>query len=186
MGSERAESPVLARARAGRADRLRSRARPVRRRAARRRAARHARHAARLASGVTLETLALASRLVSRELDHHDPVPGRYTLEVTSPGVERALRTPAHFQREIGKAVAIRLSDVGHDDRRSPACSSPPTTRRPPCGVDGPGGAGRADGPVLPDRSGQHRLRVGLGPPGEGAAPKRSQPARSARRKENS
>ena len=46
------------------------------------------------ASGVTLDDLALASRLVSRELDHHDPVPGHYTLEVTSPGVERALRTP--------------------------------------------------------------------------------------------
>src|SRR5262245_11715523 len=68
--------------------------------------------------GITLETLALASRLVSRELDHHDPIPGRYTLEVTSPGVERALRTPAHFRREIGKVVAIRLSDVGHDERR--------------------------------------------------------------------
>ena len=68
--------------------------------------------------GVTLDTLALASRLVSRELDHHDPVPGHYTLEVSSPGVERTLRTPAHFQREVGKVVAIRLADVGHDDRR--------------------------------------------------------------------
>jgi ribosome maturation factor RimP len=68
--------------------------------------------------GVTLDDLALASRLVSRELDHHDPVPGRYTLEVTSPGVERPLRTPDHFRREVGKVVAIRLSDVGHDERR--------------------------------------------------------------------
>jgi len=68
--------------------------------------------------GVTLDDLALASRLVSRELDHEDPVPGRYTLEVTSPGIERALRTPAHFQRELGKVVAIRLTDVGHEDRR--------------------------------------------------------------------
>ena len=69
-------------------------------------------------SGVTLDDLALASRLVSRELDHHDPVPGRYTLEVTSPGVERPLRTPEHFRREVGKVVAIRLADVGHDERR--------------------------------------------------------------------
>ena len=69
-------------------------------------------------TGVLLDDLALASRLVSRELDHEDPVPGHYTLEVTSPGVERALRTPAHFRREIGKVVAIRLSDVGHDERR--------------------------------------------------------------------
>src|SRR6185436_20638458 len=68
--------------------------------------------------GVTLDDLALASRLVSRELDEHDPVPGRYTLEVTSPGVERALRTPAHFVREVGKVVSIRLAYVGHDDRR--------------------------------------------------------------------
>ncbi len=68
--------------------------------------------------GVTLDDLALASRLVSRELDHHDPIPGRYTLEVTSPGLERPLRTPRHFQREVGKVVAIRLADVGHDDRR--------------------------------------------------------------------
>ena len=57
-------------------------------------------------AGVTLDELALASRLVSRELDQADPIPGRYTLEVTSPGVERALRTPAHFQRELGKVVA--------------------------------------------------------------------------------
>ena len=68
--------------------------------------------------GVTLDDLALASRLVSRELDAQDPVPGHYTLEVTSPGIERSLRTPAHFQREVGKPVAIRLSDVTADQRR--------------------------------------------------------------------
>jgi ribosome maturation factor RimP len=68
--------------------------------------------------GVDLDTLALATRLVSRELDHADPVPGRYTLEVTSPGVERSLRTPAHFRREIGKTVNVRLADVAGDDRR--------------------------------------------------------------------
>ncbi len=69
-------------------------------------------------SGVSLDTLALASRLVSKELDQHDPIPSRYTLEVTSPGVERTLRTPAHFQREIGKPVNIRLSDVEAAERR--------------------------------------------------------------------
>ena len=70
------------------------------------------------AQGVSLDDLALASRLISRALDEDDPVPGRYTLEVTSPGVERSLRTPAHFQREVGKVVAIRLADVGSEDRR--------------------------------------------------------------------
>ena len=69
-------------------------------------------------SGVSLDSLALATRLVSRELDHEDPVPGRYTLEVTSPGVERTLRTPAHFQREVGKTINIRLRDVDSSDRR--------------------------------------------------------------------
>jgi ribosome maturation factor RimP len=68
--------------------------------------------------GVDLDALALATRLLSRELDHVDPVPGRYTLEVTSPGVERSLRTPAHFQREIGKTVAVRLNDVTATERR--------------------------------------------------------------------
>ena len=67
---------------------------------------------------IDLEQLSLATRLISRELDHADPVPGRYTLEVTSPGVERSLRTPAHFRREVGQVVAIRLADVGHEDRR--------------------------------------------------------------------
>ncbi len=70
------------------------------------------------AGGVNLDTIALATRLISRELDHCDPLPGRYTLEVTSPGVERSLRTPEHFQREIGKTVAIRLSEVASDQRR--------------------------------------------------------------------
>lgn len=59
--------------------------------------------------GVDLDQIALATRLVSREFDHHDPVPGRYTLEVTSPGLERTLRTAAHFQREIGATVNVRL-----------------------------------------------------------------------------
>ncbi len=69
-------------------------------------------------AGVTLDILSLASRLVSKELDAHDPIPSRYTLEVTSPGVERPLRTPEHFRREAGKDVAIRLHDAAGDDRR--------------------------------------------------------------------
>jgi ribosome maturation factor RimP len=69
-------------------------------------------------TGVDMDKLALATRLISREMDHHDPMPGRYTLEVTSPGVERTLRTPAHFQREIGKTVQVRLADTTVDQRR--------------------------------------------------------------------
>jgi len=69
-------------------------------------------------SSVDMEQLALATRLISRQLDHDDPVPGHYTLEVTSPGVERSLRTPAHFQREVGKAINVRLANVEAEQRR--------------------------------------------------------------------
>jgi len=68
--------------------------------------------------GVDIDQLALVTRLVSRDLDHHDPVPGHYTLEVTSPGLERMLRTTAHFQREVGKTVNVRLRDTAGADRR--------------------------------------------------------------------
>lgn len=62
-------------------------------------------------SGVDIDQIALVTRLLGRELDHdEDAVPGRFTLEVTSPGLERTLRTPHHFQREVGKNVSVRLA----------------------------------------------------------------------------
>jgi len=70
------------------------------------------------AGGVDLDTLSLVSRLVSRELDHADPVPGTYTLEVSSPGIERALRRPEHFSGVLGRTVTVRLRDVTNDARR--------------------------------------------------------------------
>jgi len=69
--------------------------------------------------GVDLDTIALATRIVSRQLDHDDPIPGRYTLEVTSPGIERALRTPEHFERAIGEVVNIRTHPDVDGDRRA-------------------------------------------------------------------
>ena len=69
-------------------------------------------------NGITLDTLSLATRLISREMDHEDPIAGHYTLEVTSPGLERPLRTPAHFQREVGKVITVRLRDSTADPRR--------------------------------------------------------------------
>jgi ribosome maturation factor RimP len=68
--------------------------------------------------GVTLDQLALVTRLIGRDLDHHDPIPSHYTLEVSSPGLERNLRTPTHFQREIGKSVTIRLRTQLDGQRR--------------------------------------------------------------------
>ena len=68
--------------------------------------------------GVSLDNIALITRLVSREFDHSDPIPGHYTLEVSSPGLERTLREPRHFQREVGKSVAVRLESPLNGERR--------------------------------------------------------------------
>jgi ribosome maturation factor RimP len=70
------------------------------------------------AGGVDLDTIALVTRLLGRELDHADPVPGRYHLEVSSPGLERTLRTPAHFRGAIGETVAVRTTSGADDERR--------------------------------------------------------------------
>jgi ribosome maturation factor RimP len=68
--------------------------------------------------GVDIDTLALVTRMISRDFDHDDPMPGHYTLEVTSPGLERSLRTPAHFDRAVGTTVSVRLRDTAGADRR--------------------------------------------------------------------
>ena len=68
--------------------------------------------------GVDLDTISDASRLVSEALDRTDVVPGRYVLEVSSPGVERPLRTPEHFRRFVGTTVAVRTRPGTDGDRR--------------------------------------------------------------------
>jgi ribosome maturation factor RimP len=71
------------------------------------------------AGGVDMESISLATRLISRELDHQDPINGHYTLEVSSPGLERNLRTPSHFQRIIGWKVNVRTNANVAGDRRA-------------------------------------------------------------------
>jgi ribosome maturation factor RimP len=68
--------------------------------------------------GVDLETLGEVSRAVSAALDEIDPLPGRYTLAVSSPGLERRLRTPAHFIRAVGEAVTVRVHGGTAEVRR--------------------------------------------------------------------
>ena len=58
--------------------------------------------------GVDVEALARLSRSVGRALDEHDLIGGRYTLEVSSPGLERPLRTPDHFRRAAGSEVRVK------------------------------------------------------------------------------
>jgi ribosome maturation factor RimP len=68
--------------------------------------------------GVDLEALTDANRAVSTVLDELDPIPGRYTLEVSSPGVERTLRTPAHFVKAVGETVTVKTRPQVPGDRR--------------------------------------------------------------------
>jgi ribosome maturation factor RimP len=67
--------------------------------------------------GINLDELGDATRDVSAALDEIDPIPGRYTLSVSSPGLERRLRTPVHFARAVGEKVTIRV-DAGTADVR--------------------------------------------------------------------
>src|SRR5687768_6886659 len=57
--------------------------------------------------GVDVDTLTEATRAVSHLLDELDPIGGHYTLEVSSPGLERPLRTAAHFRRAVGAEVTV-------------------------------------------------------------------------------
>src|SRR5688500_13481852 len=58
--------------------------------------------------GIDLEAITRCSEQIADVLDAHDPVPGRYTLEVSSPGLERPLRTAAQFRRFVGTTVNVK------------------------------------------------------------------------------
>ena len=68
--------------------------------------------------GPSVDDLGRVSRQLSELLDAQDIVEGSYTLEVSSPGINRPLKKPEHFQRFIGKRVRIRTGDM-IDGRRS-------------------------------------------------------------------
>ncbi|HVL90875.1 MAG TPA: ribosome maturation factor RimP [Actinomycetota bacterium] len=60
--------------------------------------------------GIDLETCAKVSEELSRLMDADDPIPGRYTLEVTSPGADRPLRTARDFRRNEGRTVRVVMA----------------------------------------------------------------------------
>jgi ribosome maturation factor RimP len=68
--------------------------------------------------GVTVDDCAAVSRQLSAILDVEDPFPGSYTLEVSSPGLDRPLVTPADFRRFQGEVVKVRLLNA-LDGRRN-------------------------------------------------------------------
>lgn len=69
-------------------------------------------------AGIDLGAITKATHLISPLLDEHDPIPGRYTLEVTSPGLERKLRTPAHYRRFVGTTVNVKTNPGVEGERR--------------------------------------------------------------------
>jgi ribosome maturation factor RimP len=67
---------------------------------------------------VTLEDCADVSRDASSVLDVEDLIPHQYHLEVSTPGLERKLRTPADFQRFAGKVAKIKLARPSPDGQK--------------------------------------------------------------------
>jgi len=68
--------------------------------------------------GVSFSDCEEMSRDLSAVLDVEDPVPCAFTLEVSSPGLDRPLRTPEHFSRYVGQKAKVRL-ERGSDGRRN-------------------------------------------------------------------
>ena len=69
------------------------------------------------ADGINVDDCARVSRQVSAILDVEDPIPGEYMLDVSSPGVERRLFKPEHFNVCKGEKVQITLRQA-FDGRR--------------------------------------------------------------------
>ncbi len=67
--------------------------------------------------GVTVDDCARASHQFSAILDVEDPIPGQYTLEVSSPGLDRPLTRVRHFQAVIGRQIRVK-TEVAVEGRR--------------------------------------------------------------------
>jgi ribosome maturation factor RimP len=61
------------------------------------------------AGGIDVEDCALVSRQLSAVLDVEDPIPGQYTLEVSSPGLDRPLVRREDFERFMGALIKVRM-----------------------------------------------------------------------------
>lgn len=60
--------------------------------------------------GIDLDTVAEVSEEISRGLDLRDPIAGRYMLEVSTPGLERNLKSAEHFKLSVGRAVVVKTT----------------------------------------------------------------------------
>lgn len=69
-------------------------------------------------NGVGVEDCAKASRQFSAILDVEDPISNKYTLEVSSPGMDRPLAKPLHFKAVVGQNVKIKMTTLVNGRRR--------------------------------------------------------------------
>jgi len=69
-------------------------------------------------NGVTVTDCSKASRQFSAILDVADPIANRYTLEVSSPGMDRPLAKPEHFKKVVGSDVKIKMTVLVNGRRR--------------------------------------------------------------------
>lgn len=67
--------------------------------------------------GVPLDELRQVHRELSDVLDAHDLIPRRYTLEVSSPGINRLLLRPSHYTRYLGQRIRLQTTSVRHGQR---------------------------------------------------------------------
>ena len=68
--------------------------------------------------GIDLDTISEVTVRLSRLLDENDPLPGSYTLEVSSPGLERPLRTPEHSRRFVVSTLTVKTRPGVPGERR--------------------------------------------------------------------
>ncbi|MZJ95458.1 ribosome maturation factor RimP [Eggerthella sp. BIOML-A1] len=62
--------------------------------------------------GVSFDELSSAQAWINDIMDELDPFPGAYTLEVSSPGIDRPLRTAEHFARFAGETAVLKTQPV--------------------------------------------------------------------------
>jgi ribosome maturation factor RimP len=68
--------------------------------------------------GADIGVISALARSISRALDEHDPIDGKYALEVGSPGLERPLRVPAHYAGAVGTTVKVKTKPGVEGERR--------------------------------------------------------------------
>jgi ribosome maturation factor RimP len=68
--------------------------------------------------GISLDDCERVSRAVSEVLDAADPIDSEYTLEVSSPGLDRVLRTQAHFERVAGERIRLEMAEPVNGRKR--------------------------------------------------------------------